>query len=215
MITILYIDDEDNEIRKLKRNFKGSFKVESLTVKHNTSLDTILSRLDDNDFNYLIVDYNLNEKTGCGFEGGAILAAYLSKYPHFPSMVLTSFEPAALNEIKNVDVEKIRGKIEYHNSTTREAFIKRVEAKVEQYQDDIHNAEQSILELKKVADDRELTANEAQTYIEKDRFLQETLGANTLNIPSDVIYQDGKKLDTLLRETEVLIGLIQQNEKLS
>lgn len=215
MITILYIDDEDNEIRKLKRNFKGSFLVESITITANSSLDEILNRLDEGGFDYLIVDFNLNEKTGCGFEGGAILSKYLSKYPHFPSMMLTSFEPAALHEAKHIDVEKIRGKIEYHSPSTKEAFIKRVQAKVEQYKNNINEAEQSILNLKKVADERELTAEEAQSYINNDRFLQETLGASVLNIPSDVIYKDGDKLSELLKETEELIRLIKKNETVS
>ena len=213
---VLYIDDDPSEVREVIRSLQKTeeLEVKDFVIKSDTSFDEVASLLDEGSFDYLLVDYMLNEKTGWGKNGNEVLEWFLDKYPHFPAIVVTSNEMKALQEVDNIDAEKIRSKSEYDEGED-DSFITRIISRIKRYQMKVGESERALLDLKKISDERELTADEAQDYINQDRFLQETLGANVLNIPSDVIYQDGNKLSELLEETEKLIELIRTDEAVS
>lgn len=213
---VLYIDDDPSEVRDVIRSLErtGELEVESFVVKNGTIFSELSAILDEGNFDYLLIDYMLNEKTGWGKDGNEVLEWFLDRYPHFPAIVVTSDEMKALQEVDNIDAEKIRSKSDYDKDGD-DSFITRIASRIKRYHMKIEEYEEALLDLKKISDERELTADEAQDYIKKDRFLQEILGANVLNIPSDVIYQDGNKLSELLKETEELIELIKADEAVS
>ena len=183
-------------------------------MKNDTSFNEVSVVLDEGDFDYLLVDYMLNEKTGWGKDGNEVLEWFLDRYPHFPAIVVTSNEMRALQEVDNIDAEKIRSKSEY-DEDGGDSFVTRIVSKVKRYRASVEEAENRVLELKEKADAAELSAPEADDYVKFDRFLQETLGGKVVNIPDDIIYRNEGKLNSLLEKTDKLIAMIRENEKVS
>jgi len=213
---VFYIDDDASEVREVTRSLEKTDELEVVgyVIKSETSFDEVSSLLNEGKFDYLLVDYMLNEKTGWGKNGNEVLEWFLDKYPHFPAIVVTSNELKAIEEVDNIDAEKIRSKNEYDDEGDG-SFVARIVSKIKRYQSSVEVAENRVIELKKKADGAELNASEADDYVKFDRFLQETLGGKVINIPDDIIYRDGEKLNDLLNKTDKLIAMIENNEEIS
>lgn len=212
---VLYIDDDPSEIREVIRSLErtGELEVKGFPIKGDTPFDEVTALLSQGNFDYLLIDYMLNEKTGWGMNGNEVLEWFLDRYPHFPAIVVTSNEMKALQEVDNIDAEKIRSKNEYDEKED-DSFVTRIISRIKRYHIRIEEAESRLLQLKEKSSTAELNAIEANDYVKYDKFLQETLGGKVIEIPDDIIYRDEGKLNDLLEKTDKLITMI-ENEKVS
>ncbi len=163
---------------------------------------------------YKVVDYHLNDMSGCGFDGDAALKDFLKRFPHFPSMLLTNQDEGAIESVKGFDVEKVRSKKEYLTDELRPAFSARIKAKADQYKQDIKDAEEKLQQLaEKKASDTGLSADEEDESIRLDDFLDETLDADARSIPKEIISNtNDARLGELLAKTDDLIEKLKKYE---
>lgn len=210
---IFYIDDEKIHSDSFIRNLSDDFTIETVDF-NGITLDSLITTLDERNFDYLVVDYTLNEMSGCGFDGDDILIDFTKKFPHFPVMLLTSFDDRAITNIEGFDPEKIHNKNEYTDERFKEAFIKRIKAKIDEYKSQNREAEDRIVEiLGKSSADEELTAEEESDLIRFDTFLDESLSGDLPKIPAEMKEMTNtKRLETLLSKTDDLIERLKKYE---
>jgi len=216
LLKLMYIDEDSGEVRQFKRKFLDVFEVETVDFT-DIQLPSLLTKLNEKQFDYLIVDYHLNDMSGCGFDGDVILVDFLKRFPHFPTMLLTNQDEGAIESIKGFDVEKVRSKKEYLSDELRPAFSARIKAKVGQYQRGIREAEEKLEQLaEKRALGTGLSADEEDESIRLDDFLDETLDANARTIPKEVISSTNEtRLGELLTKTDDLIERLKKYEDIS
>jgi len=216
LLKIMYIDEDDGEVRQFKRKFLDVFDVETVDF-NDIQLSDLLTKLSEKQFDYLIVDYHLNDMSGCGFDGDVVLVDFLKRFPHFPTMLLTNQDEGAIESVKGLDIEKVRSKKEYLNDDLRPAFSARIKAKVDQYQQDIKDAEEKLEQLaQKKASDDGLSADEEDESIRLDDFLDEILDADARSIPKEVISSTNEtRLGELLTKTDDLIERLKKYEDVS
>ena len=210
---VLYIDEDVTENNRFERNFVNDFTV--ATVDFNgITLDSLNARLDERDFDYLVVDFHLNEKSGCGFDGDVVLQGFLAKFPDFPGILLTNNGEAAIENVKDLDVEKIRSKKEYLTDEFKEVFTKRIKAKIDEYKKKNTDAQERIKELiAKKADGTDLTAEEEAEVVQLDTFLDESLAGDAHQIPEEMKQMTNTtRLETLLAKTDELIEKLKKYE---
>ncbi len=215
-LKVMYIDEDEGEIRQFKRKFIDVFEVETVDFS-DIQFSNLIDKLSEKEFDYLIVDYHLNEKSGCGFDGDAVLIDFLRRFPHFPTMLLTNQDQGAIESVKGLDIEKVRSKKEYLSDELRPAFSARIIAKVEQYQNDIKEAEEKLEQLaQKRATDIGLSADEEDESIRLDDFLDEILDADARGIPKEVLTStNDTRLGELLTKTDDLINRLKAYEDIS
>jgi DNA-binding NarL/FixJ family response regulator len=215
--TILYIDEEPEEVRTFKWRLRKDFKVETIDPA-DKDLEEILEILDTSSFDYLIVDFDLNETSNIGYDGDTVLNAFLNKYPDFPSMLLTNHDQAAIENATDLDVERIRSKSEYNGEDEglRESFIKRIKAKVTQYKNEHIKKENRLQELvTKRENGEELSAEEEGELIGLDTYLDTSLGGNPNPIPEEFKTTTNiERLNSLLGKTDTLLEEIEKYESL-
>lgn len=213
MYKIIYIDDESTDIHRFERDMDGVFDVKTIQIVADTVLGELIESLTASTFDYLIVDFHLNDKTNCGYNGDAILKGFLEKLPHFPAMLLTNFDESAIKTAKDLDVDKIHSK--FSNEDEMRLFVTRVETKIEQYQSQKQNASSRLIELKQKASSAALTANEEEEALELDTFLEETLDAKSPDLAKSILSSNGSRLDALLTKTDSLIETLKEYENIS
>ncbi|EKD86162.1 MAG: hypothetical protein ACD_37C00436G0002 [uncultured bacterium] len=213
---VLYIDEDKTENHQFERSFVNDFLVETVDFDEIT-FEALSSRTEERDFDYLVVDFHLNEKSNCGFDGDSVIKDFLSKFPHFPAILLTNHDERAIESVEGLDVEKIRSKKEYINDEFKEAFIKRIKAKVDEYRRQNTEAQDRIQELiNKKTSGQELTAEEEVEVIHLDTFLDEALDGNSREIPEEMkLMTNTSRLETLLRKTDNLIEKLKKYETFS
>lgn len=212
MYRIAYIDDDTRDIHKFERDMENIFEVEAVQIQRDTVLQDLVKKLIDGSFDYLIVDFHLSERTGCGYNGDEVLKLFLDELPHFPAMLLTNFDENAIESAKNLDVDKIHRK--FSNDEQLSLFVARVKAKIEQYRENRKVKESRLIELKEKSAADDLTANEEEEAIEIDTFLEQTLGKSP-DLAKTVLSSNSSRLDTLLTKTDSLIEKLEQYENIS
>lgn len=211
MYRIAYIDDDTRDIHKFERDMENIFKVKAVQIQRDTVLQDLVKKLIDWNFDYLIVDFHLSERTGCGYNGDEVLKLFLDELPHFPAMLLTNFDENAIESAKNLDVDKIHRKVS--NDEQLSLFVARVKAKIEQYREDRKNKESRLIELKEKSAADDLTAKEEEEAIKIDTFLEQTLGKSP-DLAKTVLSSNSSRLDTLLTKTDSLIEKLEQYENI-
>lgn len=212
---VLYIDDEKTDSDQFERNLTGELTVQTIDFI-NTSYDEIVSFLEKKDFDYLIVDYHLHEKSNCGFNGDKIVVEFAIKFPHFPVMLLTNYDNQALTNVEGFDLEKIHSKREYIDDHIKEAFVKRIKRKVDEYRSSVQHAEERIEELAEKKNSGEiLNAEEEDEVIKLDTFLDEVLSGESKKIPNQIKETNEEKIHLLLEKTSNLISKLENYEKVS
>lgn len=214
--TILYIDEDPVEVRQFKRSFRDDFNIFTLDLQ-SLDLNSVVEILEQKQFDYLIVDYHLNDTINCGYDGNEVLEEFLKRFPHFPAILLTNQDENAVETIKEFDVEKIRSKKEYTESDKlRNSFAGRIKAKVLQYRNDIEKADKDITELiEKKSAGQALSAAEEEELIRLDAFLDEVIDAKSPTVPREVMSSNEAKLVELLGKTDELIANLKKYENVS
>jgi DNA-binding NarL/FixJ family response regulator len=213
---VLYVDEDPAENNRFTRSFVNDFVVDTVDFEGIT-FDQLAAQLEEKDFDYLVVDYHLNEKSNCGFDGDAVIKNFVAKFPHFPTMLLTNHDEGAIEGIADFDVEKIRSKKEYTSDEFKVAFTKRMKAKIDEYKKQNTEAQERVQQLiEKKNSGQELTAEEEVEVIRLDTFLDETLGAESPKIPDEMkSTTNTQRLETILEKTDSLIEKLKEYETLS
>lgn len=213
-LRILYIDDEQEQVGNFIRKLsEEEFDVMDILVNSSTSYQDIMEVLEEKNFDFLIVDYHLNEKGNCGFEGDEIVSSFVKKFPHFPVVLLTSHENEAITHLDNIDLEKIQGKNEYSTPSLLESFISRIKRRVAEYRADIEKAESRVkyLILRK-ASGVVLSATEEAEATRLDTFLDEVLDGEAKKISDQIKETNEEKISSLLDKTDLLIAKLEKYE---
>lgn len=211
--TLMYIDDSSDDTNRLIRNLSSEFEIKTIDLTGHT-LDSLMEILDAKDFDYLVVDYTLNERLNCGFNGDEVLINFSKKFPHFPIMLLTNFDHRAIVSIKDIDTEKIHNKKEYTDDELKNGFIKRIQGKITDYKQKNEYAETRIAELiQKKTTGTPLDITEEEELLKLDTFLDETLAGDATRIPDQVLEGTNEsKLVALLEKTDALINKLEAYE---
>lgn len=216
MNTICYVDEERRDIdafvQAMDSEGGGQFNIVDIHVDANLSLDELMTRLDPKGFDYLIVDYFLNQNDAVSYKGDEVLLRFNKKARDFPQMLLTNDDKNAIKVAQGIDVEIIRGKKEYTDDP--ELFAERINKQVEQYHLKLDTYSKELEELaQKVANDDELTLEEEERYIELDNFLDDAIDPTAIKVPDDlkkVSISNSDKLDDLINRTDQLIEKLKE-----
>jgi len=102
-------------------------------VQNNEQLNELIERLKAVQFDYLVVDYHLNQAIRLSYDGDAVIKSFTAIFKDFPCMLLSSDGKGAVTESEGVSADLVRDKSEISNLDNREVFVGRIEKRVLQY----------------------------------------------------------------------------------
>jgi hypothetical protein len=211
--TIVYVDEENKEIRAFKRAFADNFDVQGLLPEKD--MDVLIEKIFKSGAKAVVTDFNLAEyKTDVKHPvpyDGVKLVESIREFRHgFPCFVLTSFDANAIQESQDVNLiypKDILGK-----KVGETTLPEKVRVQIEHY---VAQLKSSSIEFNQLAEKGRagvLNEVEESRLIDLDTILENSLNAKK-SLPQTAKQSIGiKKLTKLLKSTDDLIGELRKEK---
>lgn len=142
---IAYIDEEDGWLNLFYQTFKNSFEIKKIKIDENSTLEHVVKEVTASDIHGIVTDYQLDE-TGY-FNGNMIVDEIRRIRPHFPIMMLTSFQPQAISHMEDVNIINDKDDLDGENEKKVDILRSKIQTNIERYFTKIDRTESKIEEL--------------------------------------------------------------------
>jgi hypothetical protein len=210
---IAYVDEQSIGIRDFQRKFSNDFEVIGLLPQERLTdlVDTIFKK----GAKAVVTDFNLKEykediKYNVPYDGVELVEMIREIRHGFPCFVLTSYDSAAIQESK--DVNLIYPKNALNDKIGNTTLQEKVRIQIKHYVADLDkNSKEFDLLLEKRRAGKFTETDEAR-LIELDTFLEKSLNGKKA-LPSIAKQGSGvKKLNELLEQTDKLISELKKEK---
>lgn len=202
-----YLDEDEGWKQTFYSKFKNHFEVEFFDLSDCSKIDDIVQWIEDISLNIIIIDFRLNDSGVVSFNGNDVTEAIIKKRPHFPIIILTSYEEEAISQIENVNI--VNGKCildgEKEDQDKLDILITKVKFNIEHYKNRIDLAENRINNIidKKLYEPLNIEEEEELTKLYM--FLDE-INPSDKSIPSNLIQPESiTKLNEFVKDTKKII----------
>ena len=209
--TICYVDENATEVADFIGEMEPYFDVIETTVQDGEKLDELVERLRVKEFDYLVVDYHLNQDINLDFDGDAVIKKFTSIFKGFPCMLLSSDGKGAIAHSEGVSADIVRDKSEVYDSKLREVVLGRINKAIRQYKTQLIEAEARYKVLRDKKEKTGLTLEEESEATKLNELLDSSLDASASLVPIDIT--NGNRLIELIQKTDNLIKKIEQEWK--
>jgi hypothetical protein len=144
---IAYIDEEDTWLQTFYQTFKSDFNIKKIKIDSDSTIAGILDAVSNKDIDGVVTDYLLDETGFSNFNGDKIVEAIKRDRPHFPVIMLTAYEPQAIDQMEDVNI--INGKDDLNGESEEKVEILRskIKSNIERYYTRISKTGSRIEEL--------------------------------------------------------------------
>lgn len=144
---IAYIDEDDGWLNTFYQTFKDTFTILRIKIEENTTLDEVIAKISEPDIDGIVTDYALDESGYAAFNGNAIVDAVRSIRPHFPIIMLTSYQPQAISQMDDVNIINGKDDLDGESEERVEILRGKILTNIERYYSRIEKTEKRIEEL--------------------------------------------------------------------
>lgn len=210
---IIFIDEEKEQQEWFEEYFDNHKKddVCVISIFPVLSIDDMISTLDEQAPDAIIVDFMLNDikediKYNVPYTGVDIVREYRYKRPEFPCFILTSKDEDALNVSSDVNLIYTKGLLNEEKDVLKVSFYDRVTRQIKAYRNSIDNAQ---LEIEKLVEKRRkgrTSSQEDQRLIELDNFIEKSLDRESA-IPDEMKKPENiDKLSSMVAKLDELLN---------
>lgn len=214
MYKIAHIDENAASINNFYQNFKGDFEILKIKVDAQSTIDLIIQEAFENKVDAIVVDFMLDEEGDVNFNGNQIFDMIRRIRPHFPIVMLTSFEPQAIDHMEDVHIIYSKDILDGESEDELEIFKTKLKSNIERYYSKFQNTEKNIEKLVIKKNESGLEPSEEET-LTKLFILMDELDPEGKELPANLI-QSGTitKLNDFVSQTkEILEELKKANKK--
>jgi hypothetical protein len=206
--TLCYVDESATAIADFVGEMEPYFNLVEVAVKDREPLNKLVERLKAEEFDYLVVDYHLNQDIHLAYDGDAVIGRFKAIFKDFPCMLLSSDGKGAVTQSEGVSADLVRDKSEVYESKKQDVVIERINKSITQYKSRLASAEEQYKHLQDKKSASGLTLEEEKEATELNELLDESLDASTPLVPIDIT--NGDRLNDLIKKTDDLIKKIDE-----
>lgn len=144
---IAYIDEDKGWINTFYHTFKNDFDVTRIEVSSDSSVESILAKLQESSPDAVVTDYLLEENAEVSFNGNKIVEEIKRIRPHFPIVMLTSYPTQAIGHTDDVHVIYSKDILTVENDKDKEEldiFKTKIQSNISNYYRKIESTNLSI-----------------------------------------------------------------------
>lgn len=169
------------------------------------TLDSIVNTISENEVDGLVTDYLLDETGEVDFNGNNIVDAVRSYKPHFPAIMLTSYEPQAISQTEDVNIINGKDILDGENKERLEILRIKIKFNIDRYYSLIENTESRIEELVEKRNNNDLEPKEEEE-LTKLFILLDELEPEGKDIPANLIKDEAiTKLNEFVSQTREIL----------
>lgn len=214
---IAYIDEDKGWINTFYHTFKDDFDVVRVEVNSESSVESILAKLQESDLNAVVTDYLLEENAEVPFNGNKIVEEIKRIRPHFPVVMLTSYPTQAIGHTDDVHIIYSKDILTVENNKDQEELdiLKtKIQSNISSYYKKAEDTSTRIEQLIEKKNNQGLDIPEEEE-LTKLYILFDELNPEGKDLPANLIHKDSiSKLNEFVEETkEILEELKKLNQK--
>jgi len=211
---IAHIDESDQAINQFYHNFKNEFEIVKIKVDSSSEIHTIIDTAISSKVEAVVVDYLLVEEGEVSFNGNVIFDEFKRIRPHLPIIMLTSYEPEAIDHMKNVHIVYSKDLMDGESNDELELLKTKIKSSITNYYDLINDTKNEIEFLVKKRNEKDFSLKEEEELTKK-LMLMDELEPEAKEIPSNLIQTESitKLTDFVAQTREILEELKKANKK--
>lgn len=211
---LAYIDEQEASLSNFYSHFSNDYELLMIKVDANSTVELILQECFDNEVDAIVTDYKLEEEGNVSFNGDKLFEAIKTIYPHFPVIMLTSWEPDAIDHMENVHLIYNKDILDGKNSEEFSIFKSKINSTIKNYYKKIEDTNHRISELVSKRNDSKLEISEEEE-LTKLYMLYDELHPDGKEIPANLIQRESiTQLNHFVNEAkEILEELRKINKK--
>lgn len=191
---LAYVDEQETSISNFYSHFSNDYDLLIIHVNEGSSIDSIVDECFNNEVNAIITDYKLEEEGNVDFNGDALFNAIKSKHPHFPVIMLTSWEPEAIDHMENVHLIYSKDILDGESADEFNIFNSKITHNIKSY---FKKIEETNEKISFYVDER--SKRKLEIYEEEE--------LTKLYILYDELHPEGKEIPTNLIQRESITQL--------
>jgi hypothetical protein len=211
---IAYLDENDGWINTFYQTFKTDFDILRIKVDINSSKGELVEQLMASNLDAIVTDYLLEEEGDVSFNGNIIVEAIKLIRPHFPLIMLTSYQKQAISFTDDVHIIYSKDILDGENEDELEIFKTKIKSNISNYYRKINETNKRIENLVEKSNTLGLDIQEEEE-LTKLYILFDELNPDGKDLPANLIHRNSiSKLNEFVTETkEILEELKKLNKK--
>ena len=211
---IAYLDENDGWINTFYQTFKADFDILRIKVDVNSSIEELMEHLMASYLDPIVTDYLLEEEGDVSFNGNKIVEAIKQIRPHYPLIMLTSYQKQAISFTDDVHIIYSKDILDGENEEELEIFKTKIKSNISNYYKKINETNERIDNLVEKRNTNGLDIQEEEE-LTKLYILFDELNPEGKDLPANLIHRDSiSKLNEFVTETkEILEELKKLNKK--
>jgi len=205
MYKIGYIDEDKGWRNTFYQYFKEEFDIILFEIDNSTTVENLITRIYDENLDELIIDFRLDESGLVNFNGNAIVEKILVNNPHFPILMLTSYEQDAIDHVDNVNIINAKDILEGEKPEKVEVLKSKISSIIKNYYSKIGKSEKRIEELIEKRDNTHLQLNEEEELTRLYVYLDE-INPKDKTIPVNLLQPESiTRLNEFVLQTKEIL----------
>ncbi len=211
---LAYVDEQETSISNFYSHFSSDYEILIIHVNNTSSIDSIIDECFNNDVDAIITDYKLEEEGNVDFNGDTLFNTIKSKYPHFPVIMLTSWEPEAIDHMENVHLIYSKDILDGNSADEFNIFNSKITHNIKSYLKKIEDTSERISYYIDEREKRKLEILEEEE-LTKLYMLYDELNPDGKEIPTNLIQRESiTQLNDFLNEAKGILDELRViNEK--
>lgn len=210
---IAYIDENDGWLNTFYQTFKNDFDVLKVKVNADSTISSIIEIIKSNNLDAVVTDYLLEEEGDVSFNGNRIVEEVRMHWPHFPIVMLTSYEPQAMNHMDDVHIIYGKDILDGESEDELVVFKSKIKLNIERYYSKIENTENNIADLVRKKNDGGLDPAEEER-LTRLFILMDELDPEGKELPINLIQRKSiTKLNDFVTQTKQILEEIKKANK--
>lgn len=211
---LAYIDEEEQSLSNFYSHFIDHFDLIMIEVNRSTTINSILDKCFEEEVDAIITDYNLIEGGDVNFNGNELIDKIKNKHPYYPVIMLTSYEPDAINHMENVHLIYNKDVLNGSNNDDLKTFYSRINNTIKNYYKKIEDTNTRIDKLVDKRKNNQLDLREEEE-LTKLYMVYDDLNPDGKEIPTNLIQREAiTQLNSFVNEAkEILDELKKINSK--
>lgn len=209
---LAYIDEQEASLSNFYSHFNNDYELVMIKVDANSTIESLLKECFDNEVDAIVTDYKLEEEGNVNFNGDKLFDAIKTRYSHFPVIMLTSWEPDAIDHMENVHLIYNKDILDGKNSEEFTIFKSKINSTIKNYYKKIEDTNSRISELvdKRNISNLEISEEEELTKL---YILYDELNPDGKEIPANLIQKESiTQLNDFVTEAK---GILEELKKLN
>lgn len=205
---IAYVDEDSGWLQTFYQTFKNDFTIQKIHVDGTSTVDSVLKCAFDAEIDGIVTDYLLDEKGEANFNGDQIVDAIRKHRPHFPIIMLTSYQPQAISQMDDVNIINGKEDLDGESDEKVEVLKAKIKTNIERYYSKIDNTEKRIEVLASLKNEKGLQPEE-EIELTKLFILMDELNPDGTDIPANLVTREAvTAISDFVNETRKVLELL-------